>query len=414
MPIPREKKQISKMQKLIFFSRSFAVGMMTPVLTLVLLQRGAQLYNLSLLLGAYSLTVVIAEFPSGVFADLYGRKKTFLLSCILSMLSYGMMLAANSFAVLFGAIILNGLGRAFSSGSLEALVIDESVSKGTEKLAKLTGQLSILESAGLAIGAVISGLLSTIGRQYVVNITLNCGLYALLIILTCRFITEKAPIVSVELQTATIRKNRRILMQVKDSLSFVISGEKILILFIVAFVTGFALISIETYWQSAFIMISNDFWLLGIVSFIGFLCVTIGSKLAERLLVRYPSRWTTIFIVAKMLFGITVLLFAFGSALYSFIIAFAVIYLFLGAGSVTENTLLNCFAQSEKRASILSLFSLVFQAGGLFASLCGYILVSHMDFHRMWIISGSMIIVALCMYTLIKAIHTRMHIANYK
>ena len=111
--------------QLVVFLKNFATGVMAPVLALVLMAHGATIGTLSLMIGAYSLTVIVAEFPSGVFADLCGRRTAFLVSAFLFVLSYCLILGSQSAFLLVAAMLANGLGRAFSSGSLDALAIDE-------------------------------------------------------------------------------------------------------------------------------------------------------------------------------------------------------------------------------------------------------------------------------------------------
>ena len=64
----------------ILFIKSFGTGIVAPVLMLAMLSHGATVRDLSLLLGAYSFMVIAAEFPTGLFADLYGRKRAFIVS----------------------------------------------------------------------------------------------------------------------------------------------------------------------------------------------------------------------------------------------------------------------------------------------------------------------------------------------
>lgn len=58
---------MSRVNQIAILLRNLATGILAPVLTLVLLANGASISTISLLLGAYSLTVILFEFPSGVF-----------------------------------------------------------------------------------------------------------------------------------------------------------------------------------------------------------------------------------------------------------------------------------------------------------------------------------------------------------
>lgn len=215
---------------------------MAPVLTLALLAHGASISTVSLLLGAYSFTVIAAEFPSGVFADLCGRKKAFLLSAVFGLLSYCLLLVSKTLPSLFIAMIIHGLSRAFSSGSIDALAIDDAVANGGA-LAKVTGRLAILESAGLAAGALAGGFLSGLGGLYKGNLTANLAVYALLFLLTVCCVHEH-PRIQAEKENAGFRQ---LGLHVKESLSFMAQKGMVRILFVFSFITGFALISIETY-----------------------------------------------------------------------------------------------------------------------------------------------------------------------
>ena len=108
---------MSKLHQIILAINAFSVGLMVPVLNLVLLSKGASFQTLPLLLAIYAVTVLILELPSGICADLYGRKAVFLLSCGFYFISFLIIIMANNMSALVFAIAISGLGRSFSSGS---------------------------------------------------------------------------------------------------------------------------------------------------------------------------------------------------------------------------------------------------------------------------------------------------------
>ncbi len=383
--------------QIIVFLKSFATGVMAPVLTLALLAHGASISTVSLLLGAYSFTVIAAEFPSGVFADLCGRKKAFLLSALLALLCYCLLLVSKTVPFLFVAMVIHGLSRAFSSGSIDALAIDDAVSNGSA-LAKVTARLAILESAGLAAGALSGGFLSGLGVLYEGNLMANLAIYVLLSLLTVCCVREQ-PRVQAE-QAGGFRRFR---LHVKESLSFAAQRGMVRMLFVFSFITGFALISIETYWQPALNALSPAPWLLGVVSFAGFFCVIFGSKAIERLLIKRPGGGPALLLGCKALVGICFILLVSQFRAHFFIAIYMLAYLFLGGGSVAESTLLNRAAPASQRASILSLFSFVLQVGALVASLCGYVVSAQTNFRNMWLIAGALLLLGAAAFALIYA-----------
>lgn len=393
--------------QIVAFLRTFTVGIMTPVLALALLAHGASITTISLLLGAYSLTVIIMEFPSGVFADLCGRKNAFLLSMFIYMVCFSTVLFSKSMPMLLLAMVANGLGRAFSSGSLDALAIDDAVANGGV-LAKVTGQLSILESAGLAAGALTGGWLSGIGEAYIGNILGSLVLYGVLFFLTLFFVKEQR--IQEKREEATA--GSRIGMQVKESIAFMAQKGLVRVLLVFSFLTGFAMLAIETYWQPALSALSPAAWLLGAVSFAGFFSVIFGSKVVERLLVKSLERGAMWMLACKALFGVSliVLLFQFQTPL--FIGVYMLAYLFMGGGSVAENTLLNEMVDSNQRASVLSLFSFILQVGGLFASLIGYVVSAKINYRYMWLIAGVLLLIGVVVLAIVYARQRRKAVMN--
>ncbi len=74
-------------------------------------------------------------------------------------------------------MVLNGISRAFSSGSLDALIVDQALAeRGEECLPDVTSHLSIMEQTGLALGCILGGFLSGLGDSYQVNILLRITL----------------------------------------------------------------------------------------------------------------------------------------------------------------------------------------------------------------------------------------------
>ena len=375
--------------QVIYFLKNLSTGIIAPVLVLALLAHGATLRTLPLLLGAFSLTVIVAEFPTGLFADLYGRKTAFVTAMVFSAASYGLILLASTQAVLLLALVFNGLARAFSSGSIDALAV-ETAAPGTP-LVKITARLSVLESAGLAGGALFGGVLAGFGKGYSVNLLVNAALSLLLLLLTLACARE--PRHEQPAQPCAKRFDG-LKSQVRLSLSFLASGGLVRTVFTLAAVTGMVLFSLETYWQPALTALTAPAWLLGTVTGAGFGFVMLGSKLAEWALLRKPSAAAGVLLLHKAVMGACLALLMFMRSTPAFVTVYMLLYTFIGGGSVAENTILNREAPSRQRASILSLFSFATQAGGLFASLCGYWVSTLTDYRVSWAVFGGFMLLS--------------------
>lgn len=378
--------------RMIFFLKSFSVGILMPVLSLFILARGASLTSLAWIVGIYSLTVVIMEFPSGVFCDLFGKKRTFLISCFLMLLSFGILFL---FPYVFGALIgffIQGIARAFASGSLDSLVIRQSMKNGGEKaLAKTNGELGILESAGIAFGSLFGGILADTGTHYQNNLLCMLLIYILITALVILYVQE------------TFRKNTEasnsLKKQAGESISYTLHTPDLMMLMILSFITGMAIFTIETYWQPQFTALpgTEGSWKLGIVTFCGFFFTALGSQLISLLLAKSSNsngnRWQHIFFLTKFTFAAALLIFSGRTATLPYIFNYCILYLFLGGSSVVENSLFGKLVPEHFLSSIMSLFSLVFQAGALFSSaLCG-ILLNFLNIRELWFFTGCFFVI---------------------
>lgn len=190
--------------------------------------------------------------------------------------------------------------------------------------------------------------------------------------------------------------------QMKAGLRFMLGKGPARPLFVFAFAAGFSLLSLETYWQPGFASAGPSRWMFGALSFAGFACVMIGSKLSEYFLARFKDSGIALLLALKALLGLGLILLAAQFAKAGFVIVYLFIYLLIGGGGVAENTLLNRIVPSSQRAGVLSLFSFVLQLGGLAASAAGFLVSMLYGFRGMWLISGLMIIMLVSARALVR------------
>lgn len=398
----------------IFLLKSLSTGLMLPIMSLMIISRGAGTELLPLVVGVYSLTVILFEFPSGVFSDIFGRKKTFLISCSLMLLSLFLLIVETSnVSILFLAFAIQGTGRAFSSGSLDALVLEKSLLSGEDaSTAKTSGELGFIESLGIAVGSIFAGFLGNIGTTCSANLFVMALLYLLITLLTVVGVKDTHIASSGEpfLLFSEIKKFRR---QMAGSLHFSMQSAPVRILLIQVFFTGIVLFSLETYWQPGLLRLMADrkLWIFGFVSFLGFCFTALASYLTPKLLLRISPNsnrpwWNFLFVIRLLFAAGTFLL---GSILHPsfFVLAYLLIYFFHGGGSTVENTLLSQNTPSEMLAGIMSLFSLIFQLGALAASAFTGAFLSNADLPIIWLLlSGLAIFCYIALFLKARFIHS--------
>ncbi len=117
-------------------------------------------FEIGVIFAISTLVGILAEIPTGVFADKYGRKKAVIWGCLILTVGWGLMATTMGFSQFLIGAILGSVGRAFVSGALDAVTYDslpKSEQNDTyEKLVTLNEQITtVLFSITVLIGGFI-------------------------------------------------------------------------------------------------------------------------------------------------------------------------------------------------------------------------------------------------------------------
>lgn len=387
-----DKSQKRKFAAL-FLLQAFQTGIIAPVISLFFLSKGIQINQLAIVMGLLAGTVLILEVPTGVLADLFGRKKTFLLSVLFSSFSIVVFIFAKNIYHIGIGIVLYGISRALSSGSLEALFIDRVLlAEGKDGLPAASARLNIFESLGLTAGAAIGGFLPTLCRNipffstpYDLNLILRLSVTLVIGILTKVFVVD---VIMPREETSGWRLLKN---HLRLSAELLKKEKKLILLFLSVFSSGFFLFSLETYWQPQFLKILPDesyLWVLGIVSFSYFASALAGTLISKKILKSKKINANVLYPIGRLLLTFSLAILALQAHIPGFIVFFALIYLFLGISNIPESVLMNELIPSPYRASILSFNSLILQIGALGASFFSARFLLKGQISSLWIVSS--------------------------
>src|SRR3989440_3287278 len=132
---------------------------------------------LTAIFGVYVLALLAMLLITGRLSDHLGRRPVVLLALVVQIASMGAFIAARDVGMLFAARVLQGLGTGLATGALSAWLLDLQP-PDNPRLGSLVA--SVAPVAGLAAGALVSGLLVQYGPDplYLV-FSLLCAVYAL-------------------------------------------------------------------------------------------------------------------------------------------------------------------------------------------------------------------------------------------
>ena len=139
----------------VFINIIFTVSMVNQVQRL-----GLSPLQLVLTGTALEVSALIAELPTGIVADVFGRRLSVVISFFVVGLGFIIEGAALSFGVLLLAQVVWGVGWTFHSGALEAWLVDEiGQTKASDIFARASQVSGISSTAGSLVGIALAAFL---------------------------------------------------------------------------------------------------------------------------------------------------------------------------------------------------------------------------------------------------------------
>jgi len=120
-------------------------------------------FEIGIIFGLSTLLGIIAQIPTGVFADRYGRKRAVVIGCLIMSTGWFLMATLGGFWQFLLGSIASSIGRAFVTGALEAITYDSLPAKTKdhdyEYLVTLTSQFTTVL---FAVTVIMGGILYNI------------------------------------------------------------------------------------------------------------------------------------------------------------------------------------------------------------------------------------------------------------
>jgi len=386
-----ERKIINQYLMIAFlFGLAFSFFCATYVVFLV--SKGLDLLQVNLVNVFFMVGVFVLEIPTGVYADLFGRKKSFVLACFLLSLASFVYYLSESFWMFVSAELIAALAMAFLSGSLEAWIVDSLKHYGFESdLNSVFKKEQQLHQIGTIIGAMIGGYLGTIDLS-LPWLCSSIGMFFLGLISIILIKEEYHFNYSTRLEMKAIQKI------IQESIKYGIQYKPIFYLICFSTIFMFICQGINMYWQ---IMFKNSFSLntdkLGWIFFGMSISIIIGNHLSSWFLRVFQSDKKALIvsqiitavgiIIASQLTGLTIVLFGF-------------FFHEIGRGvfKPLEKTYLNHRIPSEQRATIISFKSMITKIGNISGLIISGYIAEEFSISAAWLVSAIILIISILIF----------------
>lgn len=316
---------------------------------LYLASLGLSLFEIGLMETIYHLTSFTMEVPTGIIADLYGRKFSRVLGRLFNVFAVLIILLGQNVYWFALSFICTAIGNNLESGAGEALIYDSLVQlKQEDSFMKINGIKEVFQQSSSTIALLLGGFLATINYSlvYVYALIISC------ITLAQTFSFQEPDHGKIVKESNTFKTLAK---QLITSIQVLRKDHKIAILIIFSEVFAVFYTSEFFYIQNLMKLSGNSEFVIGIILALG----SVGGALmallthrlakifnAEQLLIAFPL----IAIVAFWLINVQ-----------NFIgFAFIVLSIIEGGMFITISDYINRLIPSEQRATILSFQSMLF------------------------------------------------------
>lgn len=305
--------------------------------------KGFSLTEIGLLEGIFHIASMSSEIPTGMYADVIGRKQSRMVSILFYLGYILLMIYAQSFYLIVLALVLCGISYTFESGSGEALIYDSlKESKEEDTYQSFLGRKEVLFQISSSLALVIGGYLATINYNYNFFFT---GLIMILVLIPLFFMKE----VPLEKKNQEESLKKQFSLHFVESFQTVSKDKNLLFLIISGGILAAPVTTIFFYLQVYLPELEFSMFHIGILLAIHALFGALGGLLAPVL--ERKMKQQLILYVIPLLMIIMYLLIQIDEIVF---IPFVLLGFLDSLFYVVLNDYINKLVPSEKRATILS------------------------------------------------------------
>jgi len=314
-----------------------------PILALFYIASQVPLEQFSIILSVFALSILILEIPSGVIADLLGKKKTLIISRAFYIAEIFLIAFYNGFWIFLIAKIISGIGVSLSSGTDSALLYDTLKVQDKERAYKrVAGNLFTVSNISKAFVFIVGAFLFTINYKLPAIVSLP---FIILGFILTFFIKE--PYVY---ETKFNLKNS--IGHLKESVKFFWNSRYIKHIAFFSFLTTAPITIILSLSSAYFEEILIPIYLMGAIAFLSSMVTAYTSKKAHSLEEKLGQKKSLFLIQFLIIIGIFLvsLISPYLGLLFYFVIPFTA-----GFYQVIINDYIHCQIESDHRATLISI-----------------------------------------------------------
>lgn len=383
-----KKKIVIQYYVLSFLLSAFGLSIISAIYATFMIKHGLNLFEINVVNTTYFVTLFVCEIPTGVFADVFGRKKSFIVSSgflSLSMFIYGCSDSMSGFIL---AEIVGAFGVTFKTGAFDAWLVDSLGHYGHhEPCTKIFALGNVVNQVAAIIGAIIGAYVSVVHPSFpwflgsigLVGVTILAA-----IIMKEEYFVKKTRNCS---QGITEMKKTTIL-----SFKYATQEKSVRFVLLITSIQVFAVMSINMYWQPFFgnmgVAEKNYGWIfMSMIVMLG-----LGSFVASR--IDSVNKEKHILIWSQIVVGVC-LIGVFVTKMLPVALAFFVLHEFgRGFWGPMKSGYLHSRIPSSERATVVSFCEIIPHISGALGLLASGLIANSFGVIAAWFVSALLLIVS--------------------
>lgn len=369
-------------------SKVLGLSLISATYMTFLLKNGLNLFEANLVNVVFYIVLFVSEIPTGAFADVYGRKKSYVISCLLISIgnfTYGLSHSFWGFAL---AESFTAIGMTFASGAFQAWLVDSLKHHGdSSPLQPIFSRVLIFSQMGSISGAIIGSYLATFNQTWP---WFGIGFGMFFVMCLAQIIMKEEYFVR---QKMSWRKGVQAIKDTAEtSIRFGIRNAKIRYILLIGGIQVLAFQAPNMQWQPFFGKMIGGGVKFGFIYAGISLSIMLGAQIAKWVLKKSASEKNAIRniqIVAGSFLAMSVLSRYFPIAITIFLLH----ELARGAFGPIKDAYLHDQIPSKERATIVSFESIAHHIGGAIGLVLSGLLANSAGIPITWAISGIVLVV---------------------
>ncbi len=316
-------------------------------LILFLQDNGMSISQILLLQAVGSVVIVFFELPTGIFADVKGKKLSVFLSALMYTLSAILMVTAHSFTMFFIATTLAGLAVVFYSGALDAIIYDSLEYANYGNISKFISYANIVKALSLGVAVIIGGFIASINYRY--NFMLMAGLGSVAILFT--FFVKEPPFKKPK--TSMIKEGENL----KKTIMYVLNHDSLLLIMSMSSIIGNLMAITIIYSQPLLRDVGFSLAFFGVIYAMMAIVQAIGGRVGSMLEKHINPRNFAFLVIYGVAFSFAILAMSYSEL--TFFISVNLLSFFSGMFVPVWFAYQNRFIPSSRRATINSFGSML-------------------------------------------------------